>query len=117
MTALTPALATSALTVRPLAHESKSEQAVTKVPRAARVVARGTGPTSGYRPAVFSRRLGVPLGLPVMTPVVALEMSHERIVLTACHPLYSAAQRYVVSARLTEIETFAVSGEGEWPVL
>ncbi len=29
---------------------------------------------------------------------------HERVVLTACHPLYSAAKRYAVFARLTRIE-------------
>ena len=27
----------------------------------------------------------------------------ERVVLTACHPLYSAAQRYVVTAELKDI--------------
>lgn len=44
-------------------------------------------------------------------------VGYDRVVLTACHPLYSAAQRYAVFGRLTEIQTFAVSGEGEWPVL
>jgi sortase A len=42
-------------------------------------------------------------------------VGYERVVLTACHPLYSAAQRWVVFAKLTRIDTFAVSGEGEWP--
>jgi sortase A len=32
-------------------------------------------------------------------------VGYERLVLTACHPLYSAAERYAVFARLTEIET------------
>ncbi|MFN8113694.1 MAG: sortase [Solirubrobacterales bacterium] len=32
------------------------------------------------------------------------DAGRERIVLTACHPLYSAAQRYVVTAKLTDIE-------------
>ena len=27
-------------------------------------------------------------------------MSYDRLVLSACHPLYSAAQRYIVFARL-----------------
>lgn len=31
---------------------------------------------------------------------VVRDVGHERVVLTACHPLYSAAQRYVVFARL-----------------
>ena len=39
----------------------------------------------------------------------------ERLVLTACHPLYSAAQRWAVFARLRDVETFAISGEGRWP--
>ena len=44
-------------------------------------------------------------------------VGYDRLVLTACHPLYSAAQRYAIFGRLTEIQTFAVSGGGEWPVL
>jgi sortase A len=32
------------------------------------------------------------------------DTNSERVVLTACHPLYSAAQRYVVTANLTDIE-------------
>jgi sortase A len=35
---------------------------------------------------------------------IVREVGHERVVLTACHPLYSAAQRYAVFGRLTEIE-------------
>ena len=53
-----------------------------------------------------------PSDVEIVNPV-----GYERVVLTACHPLYSAAQRYAVFGRLTEIQTFAVSGEGEWPVL
>ncbi len=44
-------------------------------------------------------------------------VGYDRVVLTACHPLYSAAQRYAVFAKLTDIQTFAVSSEGAWPVL
>ena len=44
-------------------------------------------------------------------------VGYDRVVLTACHPLYSAAQRYAIFAKLSEIQTFAVSGEGEWPIL
>jgi sortase A len=44
-------------------------------------------------------------------------VGYDRVVLTACHPLYSAAQRYAVFGRLTEVQTFAVSGDGEWPIL
>lgn len=32
------------------------------------------------------------------------DVGYERLVLTACHPVYSAAERYVVFARLSEIE-------------
>ena len=30
-------------------------------------------------------------------------VGYERLVLSACHPLYSAAERYIVFARLTDI--------------
>ncbi len=42
---------------------------------------------------------------------------YERLVLTACHPLYSAAERYAVFAKLERIDTFAVAGGGIWPSL
>jgi sortase A len=42
-------------------------------------------------------------------------VGYPRLVLTACHPLHSAAQRWAVFARLTRIDTFAISGEGRWP--
>jgi sortase A len=35
---------------------------------------------------------------------IVRDVGHERVVLTACHPLYSAAQRYAIFGRLTEIE-------------
>jgi sortase A len=41
-------------------------------------------------------------------------VGYERIVLTACHPLYSAAQRWAVFARLERIDLFAIGG-GRWP--
>jgi len=37
---------------------------------------------------------------------IVRDVNRERLVLTACHPLYSAAQRYAVFARLAEIELF-----------
>ena len=36
---------------------------------------------------------------------VTRRVGYERLVLTACHPLYSAAQRIVVFARLVEMQT------------
>ena len=38
----------------------------------------------------------------------------EQVVLTACNPVYSAAQRYAVFAKLTRIDTFAAGGTGAW---
>jgi sortase A len=35
------------------------------------------------------------------------DVGYERVVLTACHPLYSAAQRYAVFARLVDVSLFA----------
>jgi len=35
------------------------------------------------------------------------DVGYERLVLTACHPLYSAAQRWAVFARLTEVTATA----------
>lgn len=42
-------------------------------------------------------------------------VGYPRLVLTACHPPYSAAQRYVIFAKLTRIDLFAISGTGRWP--
>jgi sortase A len=42
-------------------------------------------------------------------------VGYDRLVLTACHPPYSAAHRYAIFAKLTRIDLFAVSGEGRWP--
>jgi sortase A len=50
-----------------------------------------------------------PTDVQIVDPV-----GYDRVVLTACHPLYSAAQRWVVYARLRTIETFATSAEGRW---
>ena len=41
-------------------------------------------------------------------------VGYERLVLTACHPLYSAAQRWAVFARLERIDMFTIGG-GRWP--
>jgi sortase A len=37
-------------------------------------------------------------------------VGYPRLVLTACHPLYSTAQRWAVYAKLSRIDLFAVSG-------
>jgi sortase A len=41
-------------------------------------------------------------------------VGYPRLVLTACHPPYSAAHRYAIFAKLTRIDLFAISGEGRW---
>jgi sortase A len=41
-------------------------------------------------------------------------VGYERLVLTACHPVHSAAQRWAVFARLTRIDSFAPGGTGAW---
>lgn len=45
---------------------------------------------------------------------VVREVGYERLVLTACHPLYSAAQRYVVFARLADVAIFDASRGGRY---
>jgi sortase A len=44
---------------------------------------------------------------------VVRNVSYERLVLTACHPLYSAAQRIVAFGRLTDVSLFG-AGERIW---
>jgi sortase A len=41
-------------------------------------------------------------------------VGYDRLVLTACHPPYSAAQRWAVFAKLSRIDLFDVSGESRW---
>jgi sortase A len=44
---------------------------------------------------------------------IVRNVGYERLVLTACHPLYSAAQRWAVFARLKEVSLFA-PGDRIW---
>lgn len=44
---------------------------------------------------------------------IVRDVGYDRLVLTACHPLYSAAQRWAVFAKLVE-ETRFDAGEGIW---
>ena len=41
------------------------------------------------------------------------DVGYERLVLTACHPLYSAAQRWAVFAKLSDVSLFA-GGQQSW---
>jgi sortase A len=45
---------------------------------------------------------------PEQTEIVD-DVGYERLVLTACHPLYSAAQRWAVFAKLEDVSLFAAS--------
>jgi sortase A len=44
---------------------------------------------------------------------IVKNVGYDRLVLTACNPLYSAAQRYAQFARLTDISLFA-PGDRRW---
>ena len=55
-------------------------------------------PTARFRYAVEDRRIVQPADLSVLRRV-----GHDRLVLSACHPLFSAARRIVVFARLTGV--------------
>lgn len=44
---------------------------------------------------------------------IVRNVGYERLVLTACHPLYSAAQRYVQFAKLKDVSLFA-PGDRDW---
>ena len=45
---------------------------------------------------------------------IVRDVGYERLVLTACHPLYSAAQRYVAFARLTDVAIFDAARGGRF---
>jgi sortase A len=63
-------------------------------------------PYGTFRYAVEDRRIVQPADLSVLRRV-----GHDRLVLSACHPLFSAARRIVVFARLTGVVQ-AASGRG-----
>ena len=69
-------------------------------------------PYAAFTYEVERHEIVEPSDVQIVDPV-----GYERVVLTACHPLYSAAQRWAVFGRLTRIDTFAITGEGEWEVL
>ena len=67
-------------------------------------------PYAGFTYTVEGHELVDPDQVSIIDPV-----GYDRLVLTACHPLYSAAQRWVVFAKLTRIDTFASAGGDVWP--
>jgi sortase A len=66
-------------------------------------------PYAAFTYTVENTRIVDPGQVEIIDPV-----GYERLVLTACHPLYSAAQRYAVFARLSRMDTFALTGTGAW---
>lgn len=46
---------------------------------------------------------------------VVRRVGYPRLVLSACHPLYSADQRYIVFARLERARLFDAAAGGRWP--
>jgi len=46
---------------------------------------------------------------------VVRPVGYPRLVLSACHPLYSAAHRYIVFARLESATLFDAAAGGPWP--
>jgi sortase A len=67
-------------------------------------------PYAAFTYTVESHDTVDPSEVGILNPV-----GYDRLVLTACHPPYSAAERYVVFAKLSRIDLFAISGEGRWP--
>jgi sortase A len=67
-------------------------------------------PYAGFIYTVEKHEVVDPSDVQIIEPV-----GYERLVLTACHPLYSAAQRWAVFAKLTTVDTFASSGGHAWP--
>ena len=66
-------------------------------------------PYAAFTYVVEKHEIVDPSQVEIIKPV-----GYERLVLTACHPLYSAAQRWAVFAKLTRIDSFALTGSGRW---
>jgi sortase A len=67
-------------------------------------------PYAAFTYEVTRHEIVEPEDVKILRPI-----DYDQLVLTACHPLYSAAQRWAVFAKLTRIDTFAITGEGSWP--
>jgi sortase A len=66
-------------------------------------------PYSAFTYTVQRHDVVDPSDIGILKPV-----GYPQLVLTACHPPYSAAHRYAVFAKLTRIDTFDITGEGRW---
>ena len=67
-------------------------------------------PYAAFTYTVEKHEIVDPSDVGIINPV-----GYDRLVLTACHPPYSAAHRYVIFAKLNRIDLFDVSGETRWP--
>jgi sortase A len=66
-------------------------------------------PYSAFTYTVLRHEVVDPSDIGILKPV-----GFPQLVLTACHPPYSAAHRYAIFAKLTRIDTFDITGEGRW---
>jgi sortase A len=66
-------------------------------------------PYAAFTYTVEKHEIVDPSDVGIIKPV-----GYDRLVLTACHPPYSAAQRWAVFAKLTRTDLFDISGEGRW---
>lgn len=66
-------------------------------------------PYSAFTYTVLRHEVVDPSDIGILKPV-----GFPQLVLTACHPPYSAAHRYAIFAKLTRIDTFGITGEGRW---
>jgi sortase A len=66
-------------------------------------------PYGAFTYTVYKHEVVDPGDVSVIKPV-----GFDQLVLTACHPPYSASQRWVVFAKLTGISLFDVTGQGRW---
>ena len=66
-------------------------------------------PYAAFTYTVYKHEVVSPGDISVINPV-----GFDQLVLTACHPPYSAASRWVTFAKLTGIDLFDVTGQGRW---
>jgi sortase A len=66
-------------------------------------------PYAGFTYVVEKHEIVDPGAVGIINPV-----GYPRLVLTACHPPYSAAKRWAVFAKLVRVDTFGLGGSGRW---
>jgi sortase A len=67
-------------------------------------------PYAAFTYTVLRHQVVDPSDVGIIKPV-----GFDQLVLTACHPPYSAAHRWAVFAKLTRVDLFDISGESRWP--